>query len=86
MTDAQRFASVWNALEDTPQQAVSMRVRSELMMHLSEVIRGRGMTPIRRAIFFRLLVFVTVTKLHYAARTILLCWRWIRYKTMYRSL
>lgn len=43
-TDKQRFASVWDAIEDTPQQAASMRVRSELMMSLTEVIRERGMT------------------------------------------
>jgi predicted XRE-type DNA-binding protein len=44
MTDKQRFASVWDAIEDTPQQAASMRARSELMMNLTEVIRERGMT------------------------------------------
>jgi predicted XRE-type DNA-binding protein len=33
MTDQQRFSSVWDAIEDAPQQAVSMRVRSELMLH-----------------------------------------------------
>lgn len=44
MTDKQRFASVWDAIEDTPQQAASMRARSELMMSLTEVIRERGMT------------------------------------------
>ncbi len=40
----QRFSSVWDAIEDTPQQAACMRARSELMTSLSEVIRGRGMT------------------------------------------
>ncbi|MBC7548355.1 MAG: XRE family transcriptional regulator [Polaromonas sp.] len=44
MTDKQRFSSVWDAFEDTPQQAASMRVRSELMMGLTEVIREKGMT------------------------------------------
>lgn len=44
MTDKQRFVSVWDAIEDTPQQAASMRARSELMMNLTEVIRERGMT------------------------------------------
>lgn len=44
MTDKQKFASVWDAIEDTPQQAASMRARSELMMSLTEVIRERGMT------------------------------------------
>ena len=44
MTDKQRFSNVWDAIEDTPQQAASMRARSELMMNLTEVIRERGMT------------------------------------------
>ena len=29
-----RFVSVWDAIEDTPQQAASMRARSELIMAL----------------------------------------------------
>ena len=44
MNENQRFASVWDAIENTPQQAASMRARSELMMNLTEVIRERGMT------------------------------------------
>jgi predicted XRE-type DNA-binding protein len=52
MTDKQRFASVWDAIEDTPQQAASMRARSELMMSLTEVIRERGMTQADAAALF----------------------------------
>lgn len=38
MTDEQRSSSVWDAIEDTPpQQAASMRARSELIMSLTEV-------------------------------------------------
>lgn len=44
MNDKQRFGSVWDAIEDTPQQAASMRARSELMMNLTQVIREKGMT------------------------------------------
>ena len=44
MPDQHRFSSVWDAIEDTPQQAANLRVRSELMMNLTEVIRERGMT------------------------------------------
>lgn len=44
MTDNQRFASVWDAIEDTPQQAAGMRARSALMMNLTEVIRTSGMS------------------------------------------
>ena len=29
-----RFVSVWDAIEDTPQQAASMRARSDLLMNL----------------------------------------------------
>ena len=42
MTDKQRFSSVWDAIEDTPQRAASMRARSDLMLNLTEVIRERG--------------------------------------------
>ena len=44
MTDTQRFTSVWDALENTPQEAASMKARSALMMALAEVIRERGIT------------------------------------------
>ncbi|NWD69278.1 XRE family transcriptional regulator [Pseudomonas gingeri] len=30
----ERFASVWDALEDTPREAANMRLRSKLMMEL----------------------------------------------------
>jgi len=48
----QRFASVWDAIEDTPQAAASMRARSTLLMELSEVIRKRGMTQAEAAELF----------------------------------
>jgi hypothetical protein len=41
--DKQRFASVWDALEDTPQEAARMKARSARMMAL-ETSRERGMT------------------------------------------
>ena len=52
MTDKQRFSSVWDAIEDTPQQAASMRARSELMMCLTEIIRESGMTQGEAAALF----------------------------------
>lgn len=52
MTDKQRFTSVWDALEDTPQEAASMKARSSIMMALTEVIRERGMTQIEAAELF----------------------------------
>ena len=52
MTGTQRFGSVWDAIEDTPQQAASMRARSELMMNLTEIIGDRGMTQSDAASLF----------------------------------
>ena len=52
MTDKKRFASVWDAIEDTPQEAASMRARSNLMMNLAEVIRQQGMTQADAAALF----------------------------------
>lgn len=47
-----RFASVWDAIENTPKEAASMKARSGLMMELSAVIRERGMTQVEAAEFF----------------------------------
>ncbi len=52
VTARQRFASVWDAIEDTPQEAASMRARSGLMMSLAEAIRRRGMTHPQAAALF----------------------------------
>lgn len=52
MTKEQRFASVWDAIEDTPQQAASMRARSALMMELESIIKQRGMTQAEAAALF----------------------------------
>lgn len=52
MTEKKRFTSVWDAIEDTPQAAVSMRARSDLMMNLAEVIRQQGMTQAQAANLF----------------------------------
>lgn len=54
MTSKQRFTSVWDAIEDTPQEAASMRARSTLMMHIVELIRQQGMTQAQAAALFGL--------------------------------
>lgn len=46
------YASIWDALEDTPQAAASMRARSAVMMELSKVIERRGMTQADAAALF----------------------------------
>lgn len=49
MTNTQRFASVWDAIENTPQEAASMKARAALMMGLSEAIRQQGITQAEAA-------------------------------------
>lgn len=52
MSKEQRFASVWDAIEDTPQQAVSMRARSELMMAMQGWVKASGKTQAEAARIF----------------------------------
>ena len=49
---SQTFTSVWDAIEDTPQAAASMKARSTLLMELSNVIQQRGMTQAEAAEMF----------------------------------
>lgn len=46
---AQKFNSVWDALENTETQAASMKARSELMMVLQDVIKGMKLTQAKAA-------------------------------------
>jgi predicted XRE-type DNA-binding protein len=48
----QKFSSVWDAIEDTPQQAASMKARSALMIELQEYIKASGMTQSQAAGLF----------------------------------
>ena len=48
----QTFTSVWDAIEDTPQAAASMKARSTLLMELANVIQKRGMSQSEAAEFF----------------------------------
>jgi predicted XRE-type DNA-binding protein len=45
----QVFASVWDALEDSPAEAVNMRLRSELMIALQRAVDGWGLTQAEAA-------------------------------------
>jgi len=40
---ANRFASVWDAVEDTPEEAENMKVRSQLMAQLKSYITKSGL-------------------------------------------
>jgi len=43
MTD-EAFESVWDAIEDTPEEAQNMKLRSALMMAVEDHIRANGWT------------------------------------------
>jgi predicted XRE-type DNA-binding protein len=43
------FTSIWDAIEDTPQLAASMKARSTLMMELSSHIERHGLTQAQAA-------------------------------------
>lgn len=44
-----RFKSVWDAIEDTPEQAAEMRARAEMMRKLQEIIQSRDLTQTEAA-------------------------------------
>ncbi len=45
----QVFASVWDALEDSPAEAANMRLRSELMTAVRQAVTGWGVTQAEAA-------------------------------------
>ena len=47
-----RYASVWDAIEDTPAEVENMRLRSELMMALKKHITRTGMSLAQAARLF----------------------------------
>jgi predicted XRE-type DNA-binding protein len=51
MTD-QIFTSAWDAIEDTPAQAETMKLRSLLMMAISEHIKSNGLSQTQAAKLF----------------------------------
>ena len=50
--DKQRFTSVWDAIEDTPEQAANMKLRSVLMIALKDHITRTGMSQAQAAQLF----------------------------------
>ena len=40
----ERYASVWDAIEDTPEQAENMKLRASLMIALADHIRAEGLS------------------------------------------
>ena len=48
----QRFASIWDAIEETPAMAENMKVRSALMMALKDHIKAEGLSQADAAAMF----------------------------------
>ena len=48
----QRFSSVWDAIEDTPEEAENMKLRSVLMMALKNHLNRTEMTQAQAAKLF----------------------------------
>lgn len=52
MNTKQRFACIWDATEDTPQESANLRVRSALMMSIAEAINAQALTQAQAAELF----------------------------------
>lgn len=48
----QRFKSVWDAIEDTPEEAENMKIRSRLMLQLKSYITRSGLSQAEAAKLF----------------------------------
>lgn len=44
-----RYASVWDAIADTPEEAANLRVRSEMMDKITALIEKNGWTQVEAA-------------------------------------
>jgi predicted XRE-type DNA-binding protein len=49
MKESQRFASVWDALADTPQEAANLTARCDLMIQIAEIVKKNGWTQAEAA-------------------------------------
>lgn len=49
MRKSESYASVWDAIEDTPGEAANLRARAELMQQIAAVIGKRGWTQAEAA-------------------------------------
>jgi len=43
------YASVWDALADTPEQAANLRTRAELMQQIAAIVKDNGWTQVEAA-------------------------------------
>ena len=45
----QRFANVWDAIADTPEEAANLTLRSDLMMNIETIVKENGWTQAEAA-------------------------------------
>ena len=48
-TKIEKFASVWDAIADTPEEAANLRVRVDLMREIAAIIEEHGWTQVEAA-------------------------------------
>jgi predicted XRE-type DNA-binding protein len=44
MSKREKYASVWDAIADTPGQAANLRARAELMRQIADLVKKQGWT------------------------------------------
>ena len=44
MSKIENYASVWDAIADTPEQAANLRARAELMQKIAAIVKENGWT------------------------------------------
>lgn len=49
MTQAETYASVWDALVDTPEQAANLQARAELMQQIAAIVKENSWTQAEAA-------------------------------------
>jgi predicted XRE-type DNA-binding protein len=49
MKKTESYASVWDAIADTPEQAANLRARAELMRQISALVKRKGWTQVEAA-------------------------------------
>lgn len=50
MSKIERYASVWDAIADTPEQAANLRARAEIMQKIAAIVKKKGWTQARAAV------------------------------------
>jgi predicted XRE-type DNA-binding protein len=49
MSTPNTFASVWDAISDTPEEAANLRARSELMQQIAAIVKEQNWTQVEAA-------------------------------------